>query len=100
MPWVQTHKQQTKPQNVRGNDSRIYAVFCKRNAIEAIYGGPMRVLDALVGSAAERDSTGRFEQKGNYYICSKCRTTRKAYTLCNEPVCAEHSTDKPQRHRY
>ena len=79
--------QLSKPQIEFGaNDSRIYKAFSTRNAIVAIYGGPMGVLDNAAGSEAERHSTGRLEQKGNCCIYPKCRRTRKACTLCNKLV--------------
>ena len=97
----QLSEQLTKAEiEVRANNKRIFSEFSTRNAIEAIYGGPIRVMDAGGGSEAERDSTGRLKHKGYCYICSKRRTTRKTCTLCNKPVFAEHSTDKPQCHRY
>lgn len=93
----QLSEQLAKPEiEVRANNSRISRIFSTRNAIEAIIGGPLRIMDAAVGGEEERDSTGRIKTKGNCYICAKRRPTRKTCTLCKRSVCAEHSTDMPQ----
>ena len=60
----QLSEQLTKAKiEVRANNKRISSVFSTRNAIEAIYGGPIRVMDAGGGSEAERDSTGTLKHK-------------------------------------
>ncbi|XP_039967527.1 uncharacterized protein LOC120779395, partial [Bactrocera tryoni] len=93
----QLSEQLCKPEiKRRANNSRISRVFSTRNAIEAMIDRPIRVVDAGAHEAEERDSTGRLKVKGNCYICSKRRPTRKACTLCNKPVGAEHSKDLPQ----
>lgn len=96
----QLSEQLCKPEmEGRANNSRISRVFSTRNAIEALKGGPIRVVDAESHGAEERDSTGRLKVKGNCFICCKRRPTRKACTLRNKPVCAEHSKDLPQCNR-
>ena len=51
----QLSEQLVKPEiEVRANNSRISRIFSTRNAIEAINGGPLRIMDATVGGEEER----------------------------------------------
>lgn len=83
----------------RTRNSKVIAKPFTRYAIEEVFGKKFQPNGINQSSSMpNRDKTGRIKVVGSCSICSKNnkkRKTRKACARCSDPICNEHSTNRP-----